>query len=188
MNSSLDKLHIRFDSDSEEEPLVETPIAIVAPSTSVPPSPANGNHQVTAAMDTSFTVTADPVSKLDEPPVKMKRTVDLLFEMKQHKMPGEKRLKTAQQKFGKKRAQHRKRALDFILMADYVDQAFGLDKDELKQVIASNGHQTSSSSTPQVSDEHISSTIGSDTLLLGVANLVQQTSSTTARGRSPGNE
>ena len=111
-------------------------------------------------MDASPSVTVDPVSKSSEPPMKTKKTVDLLFEMKQHKIPGEKRLKTAQQRFGKKRAQHRKRALDFILMADYVDHAFGLDKDELKKVIASNGHPTSSSSTPQVSGEHIVCTIG----------------------------
>lgn len=181
MNSSSDKLHIRFDSDSEDEPSVETPHAIVAPTNSVLPSPVNGNHHVTAEMDASPPVAVDLVSKPDEPPVKMKKTVDLLFEMKQHKVPGEKRLKTAQQKFGKKRAQHRKRALDFILMADYVDHAFGLNKDELKNQISSNGHQTSSSSTPQVSGEHIVCTIGYDVLLLGVANFVQQISSTTTR-------
>jgi len=70
--------------------------------------------------------------------------------MKQHKTPDEKQGKKIQQQFGKKRAQHKKRALDFFSMANFVDQAFGIDKDELKKQISFNGYHTSSSSTPQV--------------------------------------
>jgi hypothetical protein len=70
--------------------------------------------------------------------------------MKQHKTPDEKQGKKIQQQFGKKRAQHKQRALDFFSMANFVDQAFGIDKDELKKQILSNGYHTSSSSTPQV--------------------------------------
>jgi len=68
--------------------------------------------------------------------------------MKQHKTPDEKQGKKIQQQFGKKRAQHRKRALDYLSMANFVDQAFGLDKNDLEKQISSNGYHTSPS-TPQ---------------------------------------
>ncbi len=70
--------------------------------------------------------------------------------MKQHKNPEEKQAKKIQQQFGKKRAQHRKRALDYFSMSNFVDQAFGIDKPELEKQISSNGYHTSSSTTPQV--------------------------------------
>jgi hypothetical protein len=69
--------------------------------------------------------------------------------MKQHKTPDEKQGKTIQQQFGRKRIQHRKRALDYFSMANFVDQAFGLDKNDLEKQTSSNGYHTSSS-TPQV--------------------------------------
>jgi hypothetical protein len=70
--------------------------------------------------------------------------------MKQHKTPDEKQGKKLQQQFGKKRVQHKKRALEYLSMANFVDQAFGLDKaNDLDKQISSNGYHTSSS-TPQV--------------------------------------
>jgi hypothetical protein len=70
--------------------------------------------------------------------------------MKQHKSVEEKQAKKIQQHFGKKRAQHRKRALDYLSMANFVDKAFGLEKSELEKQISSNGYHTSSSTSPQV--------------------------------------
>ena len=78
-----------------------------------------------------------------------KKTIDLLFEMKQHKTPEEKEAKKIQQQFGRKRAQHKKRALDYFSIANFVDQAFGLDKEELQKQFSSNGNHTPSSD-PQV--------------------------------------
>lgn len=78
-----------------------------------------------------------------------KKTIDLLFEMKQHKTPEEKEAKKIQQQFGRKRAQHKKRALDYFSIASFVDQAFGLDKEELQKQFSSNGNHTPSSD-PQV--------------------------------------
>jgi hypothetical protein len=83
-----------------------------------------------------------------------KKTIDLLFEMKQHKTPDEKGGKKIQQQFGKKRVQHKKRALEFFSIANFVDQAFGLDKDDLNKQISSNGYHTSSS-TPQVNTKMV---------------------------------
>jgi ABC-type phosphate transport system auxiliary subunit len=70
--------------------------------------------------------------------------------MKQHKTLEEKQAKQIQQQFGRKRAQHKKRALDYFSMANFVDQAFGIEKDELEKPVSSNGYHTSSSTTPQV--------------------------------------
>lgn len=98
----------------------------------------------------SLPVSADLIKTPDENNSK-KKTVDLLFEMKQHKNPEEKLGKRIQQKHGRRREQNRKRALDYFSMANFVDQAFGLNKEDLeKQITSSNEYHTSSSSTPQV--------------------------------------
>ena len=74
--------------------------------------------------DVPTTTVIDRVKQPNEIKTK-KKIVDLLFEMKQHKTPNEIQAKKIQQQFAKKRARHRKRALDYFSMANFVDQAFG---------------------------------------------------------------
>ena len=99
----------------------------------------------------NYIPTPTPIDEVKKPsPTKeKKKTIDLLFEMKQHKTPEEKQGKKIQQQFGKKRAQHKKRAIEYLSMANILDQAFGLDKAELEKQISPNGYHTSPS-TPQV--------------------------------------
>jgi len=141
-------MHIRFDSDSDEEPLLQTQSIIEEKKTADPLPRVNGSNSSVRIHYVPTPVSTDVVKKPEETKNK-KKTIDLLFEMKQHKTPEEKSGKKLQQQFGKKRAQHRKRALDYFSMANFVDQAFGVDKDDLEKQISSNGYHTSSS-TPQV--------------------------------------
>jgi hypothetical protein len=112
----------------------------------------NGNHSSIDAVEhpPSPVPPIDAAEKPVEIKAKPKKTLDLLFEMKQCKEPGEKLGKKIQQQFGRKRAQHRKRAMDYNSLANFVDHAFGLDRQELEKQISSSECQTSSSSTPQV--------------------------------------
>mgnify|MGYP007096996251 CR=1 FL=1 len=149
LNIFLDKIHIRFDSDSDEEVSSshQTPSIIEEKQKIESPLPhTNGSNS-------SVCIEYTPRSSLpssDENNSK-KKTIDLLFEMKQHKNPEEKLGKRIQQKHGRRREQNRKRALDYFSMANFVDQAFGLNKEDLeKQIASSNEYHTSSSSTPQV--------------------------------------
>ena len=137
----IDKIHIRFDSDNDEE---QCTVASTKESATALCLVNDSNSSFHVADVPPTTV----VKQSKERKTK-KKTVDLLFEIKQHKSPNERPTKKIQQQFAKKRAQHRKRALDYLSMANFVDQAFGLDKNELKKQISSNGYHTSSS-TPQV--------------------------------------
>jgi hypothetical protein len=145
----LDKIHIRFDSDSDEEPSSQAQPIIEEkkPTESLPH--VNDSNSSVRIHYVPTPVPTDVVKKPEETKTK-KKTVDLLFEMKQHKTPDEKQGKKIQQQFSKKRAQHRKRALDYFSMANFVDQAFSLDRNDLEKQISSNGYHTSSSTTPQV--------------------------------------
>lgn len=95
--------------------------------------------------------TSEPVNIVEQPKeIKTKqKSLDLLFEMKQHKTPAEKQGKKIQQQFNKRRAQHRKRALEYFSMTNFLDQAFGVSKEELEKQVLSTDYDTSSSS-PQV--------------------------------------
>lgn len=151
-------MHIRFDSDSDEEPPPPPtqPITEVnKPSESLPH--VNGSNSsvrivyVPTSELTESVSNSSPTNGVQKPPASKskKKTIDLLFEMKQHKTPEEKEGKKIQQQFGRKRAQHKKRALDYFSMANFVDQAFGLEKKDLEQQFSSNGNHTPSSA-PQV--------------------------------------
>lgn len=98
----------------------------------------------------SSTTTTPKTTSTSNETKNMKKTIDLLFEMKQHKAPNERQEKKLKQQFAKNRAQHRKRALEYFSMANFVDQAFGIEKNELEKLISPNEYQTSSSTTPQV--------------------------------------
>ena len=144
-----DRGHIRFDSESDgDDDGVET--TAPEPVVTEAEPPINGNHSSIAVEDPSSPVLADPAEKPAEIKAKPKKTLDLLFEMKQCKDPGEKLGKKIQQQFGRQRAQHRKRAMDYNSLANFVDHAFGLDRQELEKQISSNECQTSASSPPQV--------------------------------------
>lgn len=153
----LDKIHIRFDSDSDEESLSKPPpITEEKKLTESLPYVNGSNSSVrivyvpTPEPSESISI-ATPTNGIPKSPASKskKKTIDLLFEMKQHKPPEEKQGKKIQQQFSKKRAQHKKRALDYFSMANFVDQAFGLDKEELVKQFSSNGNHTPSSA-PQV--------------------------------------
>lgn len=164
------KVHIRFDSDSDEElssqvqPVIEkkNPVKpslsssicesepIVEDRQPVESSPhTNGsNSSVRIEYVPRSTLTQPDIIKTPDENTPKKKTVDLLFDMKQHKNPHEKLGKRIQQQYGRKRAQNRKRALDYFSMTNFLDQAFGLNKDDLeKQITSSNEYQTSSSSS-----------------------------------------
>ena len=110
----------------------------------------NGNHSSVRVERPPSPELPDPLEKPLEIKAKPKKTIDLLFEMKQCKAPEEKQGKKIQQQFGRKRAQQRKRAMGFNALATFVDQAFGLERPELTKQLSSNDCQSSSSSTPQV--------------------------------------
>ena len=132
----------------------------------------NGNH---SSMDTNYVPTSTPTNTMNnsEEPKPKKKTVDLLFEMKQHKLPNEKQGKKIQQQHGRQRAQHKKRALDYFSMANFIDQAFGLNKDDLEKQLESNGYHTSSSSTPQVIIQMNSIYTNREISFLDFANVLQ---------------
>ncbi|CAF2724945.1 unnamed protein product [Rotaria sp. Silwood2] len=142
-----DKAHIRFDSDSDEEslPQAKTTNEENKPTETLPL--INDTNSSINIQSIPATISTDEVKTTNETKT-TKKTIDLLFEMKQHKSPGERQAKKIQQQFGRQRAQHRKRALDYFSMANFVDQAFGLDKSELLKQTSPNGYH-SSSSTPQ---------------------------------------
>ncbi|CAF5146218.1 unnamed protein product, partial [Rotaria magnacalcarata] len=108
----------------------------------------NSNSSVRIHYVPTTTKTTD-IPKISDETKNSKKTVDLLFEMKQHKTPEERQAKKIKQQFSKKRSQHKKRALDYFSMANFVDQAFGIDKNELEKQISPNGYHASSSNTPQ---------------------------------------
>lgn len=148
-----DRGHLRFDSDSdgEDDAVVETTAPEPMLTEEKLPTPLiNGNHSSIAVEHPPSPVLADPAEQPIEIKAKPKKTLDLLFEMKQCKEPGEKLGKKIQQQFGRQRAQHRKRAMDYNSLANFVDHAFGLDRQELEKQISSNECQTSASSPPQV--------------------------------------
>lgn len=86
---------------------------------------------------------------VDTPKATPKKTLDLLFEMKQCKTPGERQAKKVKQEFAKRRAQHRKRAICGLALANYVDQAFGLDRATLEKQISTN-EKTKTPTTTEV--------------------------------------
>lgn len=112
------------------------------------------NSSVRVVYVPSPTLSTNGVEKSNRSKSKTK-TIDLLFEMKQHKTPEEKQAKKIHQQFGRKRAQHKKRGLEYFSIANFVDQAFGLDKQELQQQFSSNGNHTPTSD-PQVDYQLIS--------------------------------
>lgn len=132
----------QLEPEPEPQPIIEAE----KPVESLPY--VNGSNSSVRIHYIPSSVFSDVVEKPEEPKVQ-KKTIDLLFEMKQHKSPNEKQGKKIQQQFNKKRAQHRKRALDYFSMANFVDQAFGLSKEDLEKQISLNGYDTSSS-PPQV--------------------------------------
>lgn len=171
MNLCLDKVHIRFDSDSDEESSSRQIQSVINETNSVNPSSTSHSESVVVEKQTveslphtngsngSVRINYVPRSSLPQPEIiktpneniAKKKTVDLLLEMKQHKNPHEKLGKKIQQQHGRKRAQNRKRALQYFALTNFVDQAFGLNKEDLeKQITSTNGYHTSSSSTPQV--------------------------------------
>ena len=91
----------------------------------------------------------NPVNQENQTKETPKKTVDLLFGMKQYKAPEEKQAKKLQQQFAKKRAQHRKRALASISMANFIDQAFGVTQSDIEKQISESEYQLTIS-TPQV--------------------------------------
>ncbi|CAF4094082.1 unnamed protein product [Rotaria sordida] len=142
-DNAQDKMHIRFDSDSDEELLSQTQTTNEENKQTEKLSVVNDINS-SIRIDTIPTTISTDITQTKP----TKKTVDLLFEMKQHKTLHERQAKQIQQQFGRKRAQHKKRALDYFSMANFVDQAFGLDKSELIKQISPNGYH-SSSSTPQ---------------------------------------
>ncbi|CAF3340499.1 unnamed protein product [Rotaria sp. Silwood1] len=142
-----DKTHIRFDSDSDEESLQQTQITNEKYTTTETIPLVNDNNSSISIQTIPTVISTDRIKTTNETETK-KKTVDLLFEMKQHKSLAERQAKKIQQQFGRKRVQHRKRALDYFSMANFVDRAFGLDKNELLEQTSPNGYH-SSSSTPQ---------------------------------------
>ncbi|CAF3623468.1 unnamed protein product [Rotaria socialis] len=147
--SVKDKLHVRFDSDSDEEPISQIQITDEEKtSITILPLVNDSNSSVRIHYVPTITKTTD-VAKISDEAKNSKKTVDLLFEMKQHKTPEERQAKKIKQQFSKKRSQHKKRALDYFSMANFVDQAFGIDKNELEKQISPNGYHASSSNTPQ---------------------------------------
>ncbi|CAM4755562.1 unnamed protein product [Rotaria magnacalcarata] len=148
--NAKDKLHVRFDSDSDEEPPISQMQITDEEKTSITTLPLinNSNSSVRIHYVPTTTKTTD-IPKISDETKNSKKTVDLLFEMKQHKTPEERQAKKIKQQFSKKRSQHKKRALDYFSMANFVDQAFGIDKNELEKQISPNGYHASSSNTPQ---------------------------------------
>ncbi|UJR25102.1 hypothetical protein I4U23_006462 [Adineta vaga] len=151
------KLHIRFDSDNEEESSSPPPPPPLPSSSLIPPiieekKPVeplplvNGSNSSVRIQYVSTPILSD-VEKSSNEQKTPQKTIDLLYEMKQHKTIEEQQAKKIQQQFGRKRAQHRKRALSYLSMASFVDHAFGLDKNELEKQLATNGHHSSSSSS-----------------------------------------
>jgi hypothetical protein len=134
-----------------EKPLPQTEIIIEEKQTPVSLPLVNGSNSSVRVQYVPSAISPDVVAKTNGTN-KKKKTVDLLFEMKQCKTLGEKQAKKIQQQFGRNRAQHRKRAMHFISMGDFVDHAFGLDKNELEKQLSSNENHSSSSS-PQVNLE-----------------------------------
>ncbi|CAF1415212.1 unnamed protein product [Adineta steineri] len=171
-----DKSHVRFDSDSDDESLSQTSDKIEEISTSTiteemntsntieekntsnineekdttnPLPLVNGSNSSVRIQYIPTPVATDVIkdsTKTNNNNNNKKKTIDLLFEMKQHKTVEENQAKKIRQQLGKKRAQHKKRALEYMSMANFVDQAFGLDKNDLENQIASNGNHSSSSS------------------------------------------
>ncbi|CAF1622689.1 unnamed protein product [Adineta ricciae] len=150
------KLHIRFDSDSDEEAPLPPPEPEPEPSLKIPISIEKTNSVESLPFindsnaSTRIHYVSTPVSSDIEKPSSEKqtpqKTIDLLFEMKQHKTVQEKEAKKIQQQYGRKRSQHRKRALSYFSIATFVDRAFGVGADELEKQTTTNGHHSSSSS------------------------------------------
>ena len=135
------------------EPSPKVPVAIEKTNSTEPLPRVNGSNASTRIQYVSTPVSSD----MEKPPNEKQtpqKTIDLLFEMKQHKTVEEKEAKKIQQQYGRKRSQHRKRALSYFSIATFVDRAFGLDTDGVEKQGTTNGHHSSSSSasTPQVKD------------------------------------
>ncbi|CAF1413679.1 unnamed protein product [Adineta ricciae] len=149
-----EKLHIRFDSDSDEEaplpppepePSLKIPISIEK-TNSVESQPVINDSNASTRIHYVSTPVSSDIEKPSSEKQTPQKTIDLLFEMKQHKTVQEKEAKKIQQQYGRKRSQHRKRALSYFSIATFVDRAFGLNADETEKQTTTNGHHSSSSS------------------------------------------
>lgn len=141
-----EKLHVRFDSESEEE---NSEIEHVEQET-LPTSNEQEKTTENPKNEDSVPKSVPPVeSKQNQ--IQKKKTLDLLLEMKQFKSANEQPNKKVRQQIAKKRSQHRKRALLSLSIGNFLDNAFGLTQSDNETSDTVKSHQAKSApSTPKV--------------------------------------